>query len=242
MEKFSRWLASLFRINVVWIDKGHGQWVKRRRYHPVAKAIVFVAILSLVIYCGRSIFNRTRVPETKEPNEISQNEIIQQPEALTPRLKMTDFPEEAPPGPIPDSLNVVDDEYWIRVSKSRYKLYLYLGQNVEKTYEVAVGKNHGDKERAGDNKTPVGIFTVQSIEDSHSWTHDFRDGKGKIRGAYGPWFIRLRTEWKGIGIHGTHDPDSLGSMISEGCIRMHNSELEELKEFVSIKMNVVIEE
>ncbi|MCR5176958.1 MAG: L,D-transpeptidase, partial [Anaerovibrio sp.] len=77
------------------------------------------------------------------------------------------------------------------------------------------------------------------------WTHDFGDGKGEIPGAYGKWFISLNTGWDGIGIHGTHDPASVGTNASEGCIRLRNHDLEELKEFISAKndgvgVNVII--
>ena len=240
MKKLLHWLASLFKVDVVWIDKGHGQWAKRRRYHPVTKAVLLACVLILGVWWGRGFFHKTKLPETTIPSEI-----VLQPETIIPPSDVTDFPDQPSdvyPDPIPVDLEVADDEYWLRVNKSGYKLYLYRGRSVEKTYDVAVGKNPGDKERAGDSKTPNGLFTVQSIEDSRLWTHDFRDGKGVIRGAYGPWFIRLRTGWRGIGIHGTHDPDSLGSMVSEGCIRMHNYELEELRQFASSNMKVVIEE
>jgi len=209
------------------------------------KVFVISCALALIIFGGRG-FLRKEAPEIGIGEGVLQRpEEARVPEAKIPQFKMTDFPEDITggrPGPIPPDLEVADGEYWLRIDKSRYKLYLYQGRDVEKTYNVAVGKNPGDKERVGDNKTPVGTFTVQSIEDSRYWTYDFRDGKGAVRGAYGPWFIRLRTGWRGIGIHGTHDPDSLGSMASEGCIRMHNSELEELRKFASSKMKVVIEE
>ena len=245
MKKLLLWAASLFKVDVVWLEMGHGRWVKRRRYHPVMKAIVFSCVLALAVFWGRDFLSKPKVPEIKAQNEVLQRPEAKMPEVKISQFKMTDFHKETiddHPGPIPPDLEVADDEYWLRIDKSRYTLYLYLGRNVEKTYEVAVGRNPGDKEYVGDNRTPVGTFTVQSIEDSRAWTYDFRDGKGPIRGAYGPWFIRLRTRWKGIGIHGTHDPDSLGSMASEGCIRMHNSELEELKQFASSNMKVVIEE
>ena len=100
----------------------------------------------------------------------------------------------------------------------------------------------GNKRRIGDNRTPVGRFRVQSIENSQSWKHDFGDGNGVIDGAYGPWFIRLNTGWKGIGIHGTHDPDSRGSMATEGCIRMSNEEVRELRRYAYRNMRVIIEE
>ena len=100
-----------------------------------------------------------------------------------------------------------------------------------KKYPVAVGKNTGDKERVGDHRTPVGKFKIVSIENASSWSHDFKDGKGKIAGAYGPWFLRLDAKgWRGIGIHGTHDPDSRGTNATEGCIRLSNEDISELKE------------
>jgi lipoprotein-anchoring transpeptidase ErfK/SrfK len=202
-------------------------------------------VLTLGAWWGLEFFRAPRAPGLPEETAKVPGEVLaaQRPEPVISRFKMTDFPHlPLSPSPPPLSLDVSDGEYWIRIDKGGYKLYLYRGFDVEKIYDVAVGKNPGDKERPGDNKTPIGTFKVQSIEDARGWTHDFRDGKGVIKGAYGPWFIRLRTRWKGIGIHGTHDPDSLGSMVSEGCVRMLNSELEELKRFASLNMKVVIEE
>ena len=133
-------------------------------------------------------------------------------------------------------------EYWVRISKGDCTLSLYRGNELVKNYSVAVGRNPGNKRRIGDNRTPVGQFRVQSIENSQSWKHDFGDGNGVIKGAYGPWFIRLATGWKGIGIHGTHDPDSRGSMATEGCIRMSNEEVQELRRYAYRNMRVIIEE
>ncbi|MBR1418364.1 MAG: L,D-transpeptidase [Synergistaceae bacterium] len=136
-----------------------------------------------------------------------------------------------------------NSDYWIKINKGSYTLALYKGDELVKEYSVAVGKNPGDKQRKGDHRTPVGDFKIVSIEDASNWKHDFGDGKGKIAGAYGPWFLRLDAGgWKGIGIHGTHDPDSLGTMASEGCIRMENSEIQELKNFAYRTMRVLIQE
>ena len=105
-----------------------------------------------------------------------------------------------------------------------------------------MGKNSGDKRKVGDNRTPVGEFTVQSIENASHWTHDFKDGKGVIAGAYGLWFIHLKTGWQGIGIHGTHDPSSIGKNVTDGCIRLNNEDLKELKPLVRVGMTVRIQE
>lgn len=99
---------------------------------------------------------------------------------------------------------------------------------------IACGKNYGNKQKRGDMRTPEGEFYVQRIHDSTSWTHDFHDGYGERKHAYGPYFIRLKTPFAGIGIHGTCFPESIGTRCSEGCIRLKNNDLVELKRLVKV--------
>ena len=130
---------------------------------------------------------------------------------------------------------------WILIDKSDFSLALYNRDKLLHKWRIAVGIVPGDKQRKGDNKTPNGIFRINQIQNSSEWTYDFGDGKGQTRGAYGPWFIRLHTPpWSGIGIHGTHDPDSIGSRASEGCIRMNNDDVSELRNMVRLGMPVII--
>ncbi len=141
------------------------------------------------------------------------------------------------------------DADFILIRKGEFKLYAVnaAGEAVA-VYGCALGKGEGQKQREGDMKTPNGTFVVDEILDASYWTHDFKDGKGEIKGAYGPWFISLDTTnlskgaWGGIGIHGTHDPSSIGTRASEGCIRLHNEAIEQLKKFAKVGMKVVIEE
>ncbi len=133
-------------------------------------------------------------------------------------------------------------QYTILIDKSDFSLTLKKDDQVEKIYSVAIGKNAGQKQQPGDLRTPSGEFTVDEIIDSSSWTHDFKDGKGEIEGAYGPWFISLVTGWDGIGIHGTHDPASIRTMVSEGCIRMNNADVEEVKAKIQPGTKVIIQE
>ena len=150
--------------------------------------------------------------------------------------------------PISQDVSQINDEVqrkgtWIKIQKNEHKLYVMKGSEVIKAYGIAVGRNPGQKERAGDCRTPEGNFTVQQIQNAGSWTHDFKDGKGAIKGAYGPWFIRLKTGWNGIGIHGTHDSESIGRDVTEGCIRLQNNDVEELKrQYIKVGLPVVIEE
>lgn len=130
----------------------------------------------------------------------------------------------------------------IVVEKRKFVLTLYREGKEVLSFPVAVGRNKGNKQRVGDLRTPVGTFMVERIHDSSHWVHDFKDGKGPIKGAYGPWFIRLKTGWSGIGIHGTHDPGSIGQRATEGCVRLRNDHLELLVKHVEPGLVVVIEE
>ena len=136
----------------------------------------------------------------------------------------------------------------ILIKKSEFRLYLLVDGNVVNSWPVALGKNAGQKRVSGDMKTPDGTFPIDEVLDSSYWMHDFHDGKGEIEGAYGPYFISLDTSdlsggaWDGIGIHGTHDPTSIGTCASEGCIRMHNSNLLALKKQITVGTQVTIEE
>lgn len=109
------------------------------------------------------------------------------------------------------------------------------------TFGISCGKGLGNKQDVGDNRTPEGIFRIQDIQDSSGWKHDFGDGNGEVEGAYGPWFIRLCTDpHKGIGIHGTHAPNSIGTRATEGCIRLKNEDVAKLRKMVYCGLNVVV--
>ncbi len=145
------------------------------------------------------------------------------------------------PSDVPDEQET--KAHFIVISKQKMQLTVYdFRSRAIATYPIACGKNYGDKRKPGDMKTPEGFFSVQQIQDASSWTHDFKDGKGDIAGAYGPWFVRLLTPpHQGIGIHGTHDESSIGTRVTEGCIRMRNDDLRELvRRFVYPGMPVFI--
>lgn len=139
-------------------------------------------------------------------------------------------------------LDEYDKAALIIIDKQEMKLKVIgLDGETKASFGIACGKGLGNKQEKGDNRTPEGIFRIQDIQDSSSWKHDFGDGKGEIMGAYGPWFIRLQTNpHKGIGIHGTHAPNSIGTRATEGCIRLKNEDVERLKNMVYCGLNVVV--
>lgn len=129
----------------------------------------------------------------------------------------------------------------IYISKDQLTLTLYdANGNVVLSYPIACGRVIGQKKQKGDNRTPEGLFYLQMVQNASKWGHDFGDGNGFIKDAYGPWFMRLKTGFNGIGIHGTHAPESIGTRASEGCIRVENSNLEILHQYVKVGMSVII--
>ncbi|MBQ9473028.1 MAG: L,D-transpeptidase [Bacteroidales bacterium] len=141
-----------------------------------------------------------------------------------------------------NKLKTVERASVVIVNKETMTLSVIDYRGVEKSrYQMACGQNYGNKKAIGDKRTPEGVFHVDGIRDASTWTHDFKDGNGEIQGAYGPWFIRLDTPgFNGIGIHGTHQPESIGNRATEGCIRLKNEDVSALKEIVYIGMPVII--
>lgn len=128
-------------------------------------------------------------------------------------------------------LNDVENASFVIINKADLTLsqYNYKGELLQRS-GVSTGKNLGNKKVVGDLETPEGVFHISDVEDASTWSHDFaNDTLGPIKGAYGPYFIRLDVPGqKGIGIHGTNYDNSIGTRASEGCIRMHNNDLLQL--------------
>ncbi len=58
--------------------------------------------------------------------------------------------------------------------------------------------------------------------------------------GFGTRWLGLNVRWGMYGIHGTNKPGSIGSYASHGCIRMHNSKVEELYSWVPVNTPVYI--
>lgn len=140
-----------------------------------------------------------------------------------------------------NNINKRSDKY-LEIDKKNLKLHLKSGDGkILASYSVAVGRNKGQKQRKGDHRTPEGKFKIIEINPSSGWSHDFKDGKGERKGAYGPWFFRLNCpQSTHIGIHGTCFPEQTGKRSSDGCIRMKNNDIQKLKPYVYIGMPVII--
>ena len=96
----------------------------------------------------------------------------------------------------------------------------YENSKLIKEYPVAIGKQS--------TPTPLGLFYIIDKEVNPSWYPPERNGYEVSSGPNNP----LGYRWMGFegnyGIHGTNAPWSIGSVISNGCIRMHEEDVEEL--------------
>ena len=131
---------------------------------------------------------------------------------------------------------------FVVVDKQALKLTLVDPQgNPIKEYGISVAVNYGPKKVRGDHKTPEGTFKINQLLNAKGLSHDFKDGKGPIPDAYGPWFLRLDVPgfWD-IGIHGTPFPESIGTRATEGCIRLRNEDILDLKNQVKVGTVVII--
>lgn len=143
----------------------------------------------------------------------------------------------------------VRNNCFVVVSKKDLTLSVYEARKNDTVlvarFECCLGKNMGHKERSGDLRTPESTienpFRIESIQQSSYWTHDFRDGRGRIR-AYGNWFMRLKCGYTGIGIHGsTNNENTVPGRYSEGCIRLRDNDLDSLKmHYAYVGMKVVV--
>lgn len=131
---------------------------------------------------------------------------------------------------------------YLVVSKSAMRLSVVDScGHVVAAWPMACGANYGNKQCEGDKKTPEGIFTVQevlTIQQPEAWHASPSDETGSV---YGPYFVRLLTPpHTGIGIHGTNQPESIGSRATLGCVRLRNRDVKALMPYIRLGLPVYI--
>ncbi len=128
------------------------------------------------------------------------------------------------------TLSYIQGTWSIRVSKQHFLLMLYLDNQLYRVWTVGIGR---------ENRTPVGKFVIAGKLVDPAWTPP-----GKYIPAGDPENV-LGTRWmkltpiegtdpslEGYGIHGTTEPDTVGTSCSLGCVRLRNEEVEELYDFI----------
>lgn len=126
--------------------------------------------------------------------------------------------------------NPASSGYWITINKSKNILTVYKGNAVYHKYPVATG--------ARASLTPEGKFSFVSKVVNPAW------GGGGYASpvAGGAPGNPLGKRWFGLsvggggeyGVHGNASPNSIGTYASHGCVRMINSDVESMFEYIPI--------
>ncbi len=131
------------------------------------------------------------------------------------------------------TLKVIQGPVHIEILKGRKELRAWLGEVCLRVYPVGIGV---------EDSTPEGTFNVKSkIKDppyqpQHKPKSEFRSS-GAPDNPLGSRWIDIGNHY---GIHGTIEPESIGSEVSEGCIRLHGTDVEELYDMVVVGASKVI--
>ncbi|WP_170233239.1 L,D-transpeptidase [Sporomusa termitida] len=108
----------------------------------------------------------------------------------------------------------------ITVNLPSRTIELFAGNNLVKEYPVAIGKPA--------TPTPLGNYSIVYKEINPDWYPPDQKGKMVPSGPENPLGYRWIGIWNNYGIHGTNAPWTIGAVISNGCIRMYEEDVEEL--------------
>lgn len=135
-------------------------------------------------------------------------------------------------------------QHAIVVDASRSRVYVYENANgaprLVEDYYTTLGKRGIEKEREGDQKTPIGVYEVTSkipgskLPDLYGWGAfpiNYPNAWDRMRGKTG----------YGIWLHGVpSDTYARAPAASDGCIALANPEIEELGKRVQVGLTPVI--
>jgi nucleoid-associated protein YgaU len=126
-------------------------------------------------------------------------------------------------------LRVPTDKPEVLVDLSARWILFFLGENVVCSYPVGIGRQGSE--------TPVGSYRIGEKTSEPTW---FPPGAAPVpfndpRNPLGTRWMAWQSEGgsnTSLGFHGTREPSSIGQQGSEGCIRLLNSDVEELFELL----------
>ena len=125
-------------------------------------------------------------------------------------------------------IKVINGPFSAKVYRTTFTMDIYLQNTYVRSYIVGLGMPG--------RETPIGIWRVKADGKAHATT--WRDpDTGKVYFPEDPNYP-LGSRWigleglteqaegrEGFGIHGTKEPEQIGTQGSRGCIRMYNGEV-----------------
>jgi lipoprotein-anchoring transpeptidase ErfK/SrfK len=128
------------------------------------------------------------------------------------------------------ALQFIKGNWSIMVSKSQFLLELYLDEKLYRIYRISTGRQ---------DRTPACTFVINQKLMYPAWTYNGKSiPYGDPQNILGTRWIGLKPidedklGYTGYGIHGTTEPEKIGTAASLGCVRMLNEEVEELFDFI----------
>lgn len=194
---------------------------------------------------GDLLLARARPLETLgNPADARRPELEQLRDEARQRVRAATDP--LPSDKVPAYLLSLNQDYRhaLVVDASRARLYVYenragLPVRVADFY-VTIGKAGIGKEREGDNRTPIGIYTISSFKSPRELT-DFY-GSGAFTLSYpNEWDTRQGRNGHGIWIHGSpSDTYNRAPRASEGCVVLANDDLTRLGQYIQAGKTPVV--
>nr|WP_042350113.1 L,D-transpeptidase [Bacillus massiliigorillae] len=123
---------------------------------------------------------------------------------------------------------------FVIVNKANNKLAFIKDGKVVEIFPVGTGKSN--------ELTPEGLFTF-IVKAKNPYYRKKNIPGGDPRNPLGTrWlgFDALGTDGRTYGVHGTNQPWSVGKYISNGCIRMKNSDVERLYELIPLQSKILV--
>ncbi|MHC4261325.1 MAG: L,D-transpeptidase [Planctomycetota bacterium] len=126
-------------------------------------------------------------------------------------------------------VRVPTDPVSVRIDvSSRWLLYM-IGDEVVDSYEVGVGRP-GEETLTGE--FIAGTKQTEPVYWGISPPAPFGDPENPLGTRWIGWRIPGESSDTSYGLHGTWEPESIGHAASEGCVRMHNDEVEVLYDII----------
>ncbi len=168
-------------------------------------------------------------------------------------------------------VHATEDDYQLEISKSEQELIVKKGDVLVRRFHIALGKGgKGTKQRVGDKKTPVGVYKITNFKADSKFHYFMQINYPNLLDAWYGYKNKIITarEFRQIafavkdrrrppqdtalggyiGIHGLGESTEKRLEIhesfnwTEGCIALKNSEINALRQYVSIGTRVTIKE
>ena len=166
--------------------------------------------------------DQVRVPNV-EPFELDAVKDLKPGSEIAPEVA-NDIPDEPEQKPAPNREPAVAAKTSVKVDVKTNMLGVFDGDKIIAAYPVTVGSKQ--------TATPIGEWKVRGVAKLPTFRYDERMLKHGERsknfhilppGPNNPvGVVWIALNKRGIGVHGTDDPNTIGQAVSHGCIRLAN--------------------